>query len=265
MAAVAVGQYLTPAAGGFRVKALAMAVAFFVCGFGNIINDIGDLESDRINHPQRALPSGIISTERARTLAFLFLVVSLLLMIGLNGLSRVIVMASIILVIWYNLKIKHTAYWGNLVVSLLGGLTFLLGGATYGWDAAMAMPGPLIPAVFALLMHFGREIIKDIEDRAGDTQTGSRTAPVRDGITGPMILAGILFMLLIAASLAVYQVGWFNRLYLYLVLIVIDIPLVVQYLWLVINPRRNHFRIVSAVIKVQMAAGLAAMILGMSY
>lgn len=264
-AAVAVGQYLTPDTNDFRVNAWAMATAFFVCGFGNIINDIRDIETDRINHPRRALPSGKISTDRARTLAFFFLLISLLLMVGLNGVCRLVVVASILLVIWYNLHLKHTMYWGNSAVSLLGGMTFLLGGATYGWTFAVAVPGPIIPAFFALLMHFGREIIKDIEDRAGDARAGCNTAPARSGTSGPVTLAGILFALLILASLSVYLAGWFNRIYFYIVLIFIQIPLVVQFLWLIARPERSRFRLVSAALKLEMVAGLAAIILGRSY
>ncbi len=265
MAAVAVGQYLTPEADKLALNSYAMAAAFFVCGFGNIINDIRDIESDRINHPQRALPSGTISRVGAGTLAFLFLIVSLLLLIKLNGIGRIIVVTAVLLVVWYNIRLKHTAYLGNLAVSLLGALTFLLGGATYGFNAVWSLPGAIVPAVFAFLMHFGREIIKDIEDSAGDALAGSVTAPLRSGVTAPLILVGIVFAILVGVSLAVYWQGWFSQVYLYIILIFIHLPLTGLYVWLIVRPERERCRVVSAGLKIQMIIGLVALLGGRIY
>ena len=265
MIAVAVGQYLSASTDILDLNSYAMAAAFFVCGFGNIINDIRDIESDRVNHPRRALPSGNISRAGAYTLAFLFLIIALLLLIKLNGLGRIIVVFSIILVVWYNISLKHTAYLGNLAVSLLGAMTFVLGGATFGVKALLTLPGALIPAVMAFLMHFGREIIKDIEDSAGDALAGSRTAPLRSGVTASLIMAGMVYAMLIIISLAVYWQNWFDRLYLYVVLLLIHMPLAGGYLWLIIRPERERCRVVSAGLKLQMIIGLAALVFGRSY
>jgi geranylgeranylglycerol-phosphate geranylgeranyltransferase len=263
--AVAVGQYLTPALFDARVNPFAMAAAFFVCGFGNIINDIVDIEADRVNHPGRALPSGAITIARARTMAFFFLTISLLLMFKLNGISCLIVVLSVLLVLWYNTRLKHTSYWGNLAVSILGGFAFLLGGAAGGWGAMISLPGPIIPAAFAILMHFGREIIKDLEDRAGDAMTGSGTAAVKSETSWILSVAGIVFLILIFASLWVYLNGWFGPIYFYILLSSIHIPLSVLFLWLAANPESKRCRVVSAVLKLQMIFGLGALVLGRNY
>ena len=44
--ATAVGQYLSPTASNSDLSYPAMAVSFFVCGFGNILNDLCDLSSE---------------------------------------------------------------------------------------------------------------------------------------------------------------------------------------------------------------------------
>jgi geranylgeranylglycerol-phosphate geranylgeranyltransferase len=265
MAAVAVGQYLTPGIGDEPLNSYPMAAAFFLCAFGNIINDILDIESDRINHPKRALVSGLISTARAKTLAFFFIAILVLLIFKLNGVGRVIVSVSIILLLWYNFRLKHVAYWGNLAVGLLGSFAFLLGGSTGGIKAMFSLPGSVVPAVFAILMHFGREIIKDIEDRTGDAATGSNTAPIRSGLTGSLVRTWLVFTLLIAASLSVYFQGWFDRLYLLVLILGILIPLVGQLIWLGASPNAQKCRIVSAIIKVQMIVGLIALTIGKKY
>lgn len=265
MAAAAVGQYLTPGLGREPLNSYAMAAVFFLCGFGYITNDILDLESDRINHPKRPLPEGIISIDRAKTLAFLFLIVLILLLITLNGAGRAIILVSLILMMWYNFRLKHAAYWGNLAVGVLGASAFLLGGSTGGIRALFSMPGPLIPAVFALLMHFGREIIKDIEDRSGDTILGGNTAPVKSGLTGAVIRAGLIFVVLMAASLSVYFQGWFDRLYLWILIPGILAPIIGQIFWLGASPDIRKCRIASAILKAQMIIGLIALIVGKKY
>jgi geranylgeranylglycerol-phosphate geranylgeranyltransferase len=262
---VAVGQYLSSSSGHLPLNPYGMAAAFFVCGFGNILNDILDVETDRINHPQRALPSGRITLGQAKALALLFFLVSIALLIPLNGPGRIIVVLAVLLLVWYNFGLKHTAYTGNIAVSLLGGLTFMLGGTVVGIDRALALPGPVIPVVFAFLMHFGREIIKDISDLTGDTVTGSRTAPVTSGAMPPLLIAHSLFLLLIILSIGAYLEAWFNAVYFIITLLLVIVPLIWQLIWLGIKPDRKKCRLAAVLIKLQMLPGIIALILGKNY
>ena len=264
-AAVAVGWYLSSAAEGMRLNPFTMAAAFFVCGFGNIVNDIRDLAIDRIIHPRRALPSGVVSVDRARTLAFVFLIVILILLLWMNAAERIIVIVAVPLVVVYDLRLKHTVFWGNLLVSFLGALTFLLGGARGGFAGAFAMPGPLVPAIFAVLMHFGREIIKDIQDRTGDYSAGSTTGPVRMGTVIPMLLGDSVLAVLCLFSLGVYLAGWFDLLYLIIVVAAVCLPLIVLMIWLGLRPSARRCRTASSLIKSQMLIGMAALVIGKNY
>lgn len=263
--AVAVGWYLSSAADSEPLNPFAMAAAFFVCGFGNIVNDIHDLNIDRIIHPRRALPSGVVSADRARTLAFVFLIVILITLWWMNSAERAIVIVAVPLVLIYDLKLKHTAFWGNLAVSLLGAATFLLGGARGGLSAAFALPGPLIPGIFAVLMHFGREVIKDVHDRAGDRSAGSKTGPVRLGTVVPMLSVDSVFVLLCLFCLAVYFAGWFDTLFLIIVVVAICLPLPVLMIWMGLRPSAAKCRLVSSLIKTEMIIGMAALVFGKSY
>jgi len=263
--AVAVGWYLTPTSDTLHLNPFTMAAAFFVCGFGNIVNDIHDLKVDRIIHPRRALPTGTVSVDRARTLAFVFLFVIAFCLIRMNSAERIIVTAAVPLVVIYNLVLKKTAFWGNFLVSLLGAMTFILGGAAGGFKSGLANPGPMIPAAFAILMHFGREIIKDIHDSAGDLSEGSRTGPVRMGTAFPMALADAAFAVLCLFCLAIYMKGWFNQLYLVIVITAVCLPLLVQMIWLGLRPSLKKCAMASSLIKTQMLIGMAALVLGKNY
>ncbi len=263
--AVAVGWYLSPMSDTIRLNPFAMAAAFFVCGFGNIVNDIHDLKIDRIIHPRRALPTGTVSVDRARTLAFLFLIVIAFSLLRMNSAERIIVVIAVPLVVVYNLMLKQTIFWGNVVVSLLGALTFILGGAMGGAQGALALPGPLIPAIFAVLMHVGREILKDIHDRAGDRSAGHGTGPVRMGTVFPILVADAAFAALCLFCLGVYFTGWFTRLYLIIAVATVCLPLVGQMIWLGLRPSTRKCAVASSIIKSQMLIGMAALVVGRNY
>jgi len=260
-----VGQYLTPAAAARPPDMAAMLAAFFVCGFGNILNDILDIDTDRINHPHRPLPAGKIGLRCARLSAAVFLFLAGCAMIGLGNAGRVIAVMAIVLLILYNVRLKHIAYLGNLTIAVLGGLTFILGGVRDGFGAAIALPGPLIPAFFAFLMHFGREIIKDIQDVSGDRASGSHTSPVQYGPLIPLISAYAIYLLLTAATVAVYVPGWFTALFFYINLFCLYLPVLMQFFWLGLHPTTDKCRTVSFLIRLEMLPGLAALVIGKGY
>lgn len=262
---VAVGRFLLPQPGVGRQHLYAMAAAFFVCGFGNVINDLSDIDADRINHPGRPLPSGRLGRREAGFIAVLFAFAATALMFPLNNSGRIIVAGALVLVTWYNRTLKHTAFFGNVAVSLLAAFTFLLGGAERGIGNVLSLPGPAIGAGLALLMHLMREIIKDIEDRTGDATAGGQTAALRFGVGWAMAAVWLAFLLLAAGIVGAYAAGWFNAVYLSSTIILIILPLTVSLTWLGIRPERSRCPVVSTAIKFQMLVGIAALVIGRSY
>ena len=263
--AVAAGQYLSSSVSPMLLNGIAMAAAFFVCGFGNIMNDIVDIESDRINHPRRALPSGKLSPGSAKVLAALFLIISIVLALELTLTGIMIVFAALILLTLYNLRLKHTSYWGNIAVSLLGGLAFVIGAEAGGIQTIRAIPGVLIAAGFAFAMHLGREIIKDIQDCSGDVAMGSRTAPVLSGTVRPLLFTYGIFAAIMGFGYYVYAAGWYDRSFLYISVLCIHIPVIIQFVWLGLNPNKKKCEIVSSLIKIEMIPGILALLIGKSY
>ena len=242
-----------------------MAVSFFVCGFGNILNDLCDIESDRINHPHRVLPSGRLTVGRARVFGFYFMVISLVLLFWLSLPGKLIVLMALVLLVWYNFRLKHTAYWGNLTVSILAGLAFIQGGAVAGFEGIFVLPGAVVPAAFAILMHSGREIIKDVEDISGDSLSGSRTAPVKSGSRWPLSMAYFVFTILIICSIVVYLLGWYNSVYMAITTGLVILPLIGQIFWLGLSPDRTRCHLVGTLVKLEMLPGILALIIGRAY
>ena len=256
---------MTPALDGSAINPFTMAVAFFVCGFGNIVNDILDIKIDRVNRPDRVLPSGRMDIMQARRMAHIFLIISLVLLIWLNTEAIIMVIAAIILLLLYNFRLKHRVFMGNLTIAVLGGAAFLLGGTPAGWSDMVSLPGPLIPAVFAFLMHLGREILKDIEDTVGDKKGQSITAPIKLGGRQPLILSHFVFITLIAASIWVYLEGWFNWYYLVLTVIGVDLPLIIQIIRVGLRPDPAACGLAAKMVKLEMLPGLVSLIIGKNF
>ncbi len=262
---VAVGYYLLPSGDGHDMHLLAMAAAFFVCGFGNVVNDMRDVDSDRINHPDRPLPSGRLNRRQAGLLAVMFFILSLVVMIPMNTSGRVIVVGALALVTWYNLALKNTAFLGNIGVSLLAAFTFVLGGAVGDFKSTVTLPGPAVGAVLAFLMHLAREIIKDIEDQTGDASVGGATAALKFGTRITLAAVWLVFLALTAGSVGVYQAGWYNWIYLTMVMVLIVLPLGISLVWMSLRPDRNRCRLVSILLKVQMLVGTVGLVVGKTY
>ena len=175
------------------VAAAAVAAAA-VAAAGNGLNDVLDLPADRVNRPDRPLPSRRLSPAAA-------LVQSAAL--GAAGLGTAFVVglapgaiafAVAIGLALYNWWWKRVGLPGNLLVSLLAAATFPYGAAAAGGGGRW-----WIPAAFALVYHLGREILKGAEDVAGDRLHGVRTLA---GARGTRAAARAAAVLLAAVALA---------------------------------------------------------------
>ena len=194
---VAVGPGALPQAA--PQLALAAAAAMLCVSGGNTLNDWFDRETDRANHPQRVLPRGELSAQAALNWARLLLLTGLL-VAGLlldNPLPLAIAAVAIALLLAYELRLKATGLPGNAIVGLLAGGLFLYGGAATGTPGAT-----LWLAGLAALATLSRELLKDVQDLAGDSDR--RTLPARIGPAATLQLATVVLLLAVALSLTAY-------------------------------------------------------------
>ena len=207
-AAVLVGGWL-----GIRdvTEALLMAAlsAALIAGGGNVHNDLCGVAEDRMNKPHRPLPSGRLSPAFARVEMGILLIAGLLIACALPTSALAIALIAIASLILYNTHLKRVPLLGNLVVSALGGLAFLYGGAAV--DALLA---PWLVAGFAFLFHLGRELLKDLEDSAGDRRLPGGTVPIAWGENSARILITSIFALLIVATPLPALMGVYGPVYL---------------------------------------------------
>jgi len=120
----------------------------------------------------------------------------------------------------------------------------------------------VIPIVFAFLFHFGREIIKDMEDIDGDKAAAVNTGAVKYGLNFSRRLATITIGLLIAATLAPYILDIYNEGYLLTVVFGVDIFLIYVIYRLYQTPSQKTYRFISGFMKALMPIGITALFLG---
>lgn len=200
---------------------LLFAVVCLITAAGNVINDYFDVEIDRVNRPDRPIPSGQVSLPAARAYAVTLFLAGILVCLFTNDLCIAIAVFNSLLLIAYAAKLKRTPLFGNITVSFLAASMFLFGGALGG------LPGLYHVLPFAVMTFFAmlaRELVKDAEDVEGDRASGAVTIPIRFGIPATMYLAFFCALMGIAASLAPYL--WWGILYLCGIIIVDGIILV---------------------------------------
>ena len=201
---VAGGAIGAPYAVGAAVGATVLATAA-----GNAVNDYFDREIDAVNQPGRPLPRGAVEPGWALAFSLLLFSAAVALAITLPPLAIAIAAVNLLALLTYTSWFKGRPGAGNALVAYLGGSTFLFGGAAVGDVGAAATL-----FVLAALATFSREVVKDVEDLAGDAAEGLRTLPAVVGRRPSLRLAGALLLAAVVASPWPYLDGTFGLAYL---------------------------------------------------
>lgn len=261
-AGVWVGAYLADVPHDNIYVYLTSLAAALACGAGNAFNDFFDVESDRINHPHRPLPSGRIKLFHALVTAFILGIFSLITAALVNPIVLIIIFLILILVLFYSLKLKKIILLGNLAVATAGAMPFVLGGLTPAKTSFFTLPGIWVPTAFALVFHFGRELVKDMADLKGDTDSRLRTLPALVSPSVFMAVVTAVFILLIIMTLIPLNYDWYGIFYTYIVILLVDTPLVLLIIYLWLSRRKKRFAESGSIFKLLMVAGLVAFIGG---
>jgi len=198
--AASIGYFMATGTLVFETLLLA-AIVFSITSAGNVANDCYDIETDRINRPERPLPSGEIGLRTALALAIVLFALGIILAAFTNILCLAIAVFNSALLACYAAWLKRTPLLGNIAVSYLSGSIFLFGGAFVGMEGLIRV-GPI--AVITFLAMLSRELFKDAEDVEGDSATGAFTLPVRIGVEKTSYIGFACLVGAVAASLVPY-------------------------------------------------------------
>ena len=189
-----------------------LAVVFFI-GAGNTMNDIKDVAIDREAHPNRPLPSGIISIDSAKKFVKLLWALSIICvlagayLLSTSGHSPVELLAIYVIAITLMLtydhgpSLKNTGLKGNISISIMVGAVILYGASSVGqlWNTLVWWTAGVV-----FFTNLAREIIKDCADMEADKGT-RQTLPMSIGLLKSRMTAYVIVM---ASLVCLYVPYW---------------------------------------------------------
>ena len=239
-------------------KIIFSALAFsFVGAAAYVVNDIFDVEIDKINKPDRPVANNLISKKEAWFLFAVLCLLSVVFSLRVNFLSFLAVIISDVIIFLYSYVIKKIPLAGNITVSFMTGLAFIFGGI-----AVDNVADAVVPAVFAFMINFIREIVKDMEDVDGDRKNNIQTFPVRFGFRASVILIIFLTIFLFIFTFVPFIFQYYKIEYFIMVMVTVNVLFVYFIKSLVKNKNKENLARLSSVLKLNMVLGLIAIYLG---
>ncbi len=222
-----------------------------------VLNDIHDLEVDRVNSPHRPLPSGIIGVNQAKSYAIILSALSMVFAVLLGLWTTLTALLALVLMVYYNTWGKRTGLLGNIVVSFNVALPFFYGGVAVG----SVRPLLFTFSVLAFLANLGREVAKGIPDLRGDQALGVRTLAVSQG---PRVAARVASSLFIFAALLSFLPLAFGNLTVFYFpgVVVADLGFIYTAYRLLVSQNPDDVRRVKNQVLLWMLFGLIGFLLG---
>jgi 4-hydroxybenzoate polyprenyltransferase len=169
----------------------------------NAINQIYDLDIDRVNKPKRPLPSGAMSLREAWAFTIVCFLVALVLAwlatpAGLESRREClwIVLVTSVFVWAYSappLWTKRRGIWANITIAVPRGMLLKVA----GWSTVKTIADPepwFIGAIFGLFV-LGASTTKDFADIEGDRAGGCQTLPILYGVKAAAWMIAPFFVL----------------------------------------------------------------------
>ena len=196
---------------------LVISLVFIVAG-GYVINDYFDVETDKINKPDKLIAGNVFTDKELKffykSLTFIGLLTGLISSVMLMGVRFVTLLAILLLLSCllysYSYIYKRKFLVGNIIVSVSVAFAVFLPWLFESFHLSNnalilsacketmmnILPFVLIYTAFAFLTTLIREIVKDAEDYNGDSVTSCNTIPVVCGMLKTKIIVGVLSFVL---------------------------------------------------------------------
>jgi 4-hydroxybenzoate polyprenyltransferase len=241
---------------------LLISGSVLIAAAGYMINDLFDIEIDRINRPDKVIINNNFSKNFVIITYSFFNIIALICGIIIGKQIFILFIFSIMLLLLYSAYLKKLLLSGNLIVSILLALSVFI---VWAYCPAGNFEMILFYSAFAFMSSLIREIIKDIEDIEGDKQLKCTTLPIVAGIKVAKFISFTLVLLLI--SLIEYSIFCFHfNKYEISIITAISlnfltiIPLLYIGLNLLIATERKDYSMLSKYLKFIMLAGILTML-----
>ncbi|MEX0289254.1 MAG: geranylgeranylglycerol-phosphate geranylgeranyltransferase [Flavobacteriaceae bacterium] len=204
---------------------LVLASALVIAA-GYIINSFYDSEKDLINKPRKSMLDRLVS-QRTKLSAYFVLNFLSVLLASYVSFRAVLFFSAYIFGIWlYSHKLKRIPFIGNIVSAVLAIAPFFAVFVYYkNFETVI-----FVHAIFLFLLILARELIKDMENMAGDMAQNYKTVPILYGVrfskqcTTVLILINLLAGILLVNNfdvgyMYIYFIGSIVLLLLFLILL----------------------------------------------
>lgn len=161
----------------------------FTAAAAYIFNDIADRKCDEINNPEKNFLSQISFRKLFIVTYFILSLIALFVALLSSIKLGIWVFILQILLLFYNLFLKKLPILGNIIVSLITAFSIYIFNI---FDPNIKVNLIVIFSIYAFGINLIREIIKDAEDKEGDSIAGRYTFPVIAGYKATRILLLIL-------------------------------------------------------------------------
>jgi len=167
---------------------LGSAMAALLNAGNNALNQIYDLDIDRVNKPKRPLPSGRLTVSQVWWFTNLTYALALVLawLVAPRGRHECFWLVAIAVVCTYLYSVppfrtKRLGIWANVTIAIPRGVLLKVA----GWSSVKTIVGVepwYIGCIFGLFL-LGATTTKDFADMDGDRRGGCRTLPIQYGVT----------------------------------------------------------------------------------
>lgn len=244
-----------------------------IAAAGNIINDIYDVETDRINKPEKRIVGKKISEKTALTAYIVLSIIGVAIgfylsnLIERPGFSALFIIISALLYL-YATHLKNILVIGNLLVSSLVAMTVIIMGLFELLPAitpanrqtqSIIFSILLDYALYAFLINWLREMVKDQQDIKGDYNTGRNTLPIALGQERANKVIFAVGLIPVVAIIYYMYNYLFNNLFAVLYALILILGPLLYFLSIILAAKtRVHYRRLSMILKIIMITGLAS-------
>jgi 4-hydroxybenzoate polyprenyltransferase len=166
---------------------IGSAMAAVLNAGNNALNQIYDLDIDRVNKPKRPLPSGRLTIGQAWAFTAVTYALALVLawLVAPHGRHECFWLVAVACVCTFiysmpPLRTKRLGIWANVTIAIPRGVLLKVA----GWSSVKTIAGVepwYIGAIFGLFL-LGATTTKDFADMDGDRRGGCRTLPIQYGV-----------------------------------------------------------------------------------
>ncbi|SHG49572.1 geranylgeranylglycerol-phosphate geranylgeranyltransferase [Flagellimonas flava] len=234
---------------------LIVTASALVIASGYIINNFYDAEKDLINKPRKSMLDRLVS-QRFKLTTYFILNFLAALAASYISFRAVLFFSAYIFGIWlYSHKLKRVPFLGNLVSATLAIAPFFVVFVYYkNFETVI-----FVHAVFLFLLILAREMIKDLENMAGDIAQNYKTIPILYGPKVSKLFIGFLVVLTLVPAFLLTQKFNVGYMYLYFYGCMALLLLFIILLWK--SSGKKHYVWLHNILKFIIVAGVFSILL----